>query len=281
MDRRPPEKACKIVPIARECAQFQKSFRTSAPRFRTGGAASGKNEVSNVRPLARAEVPSLMHDERDCNSQPTRGLDLPARNPVAFGLAGDDVLPETSGDHDWAPLRQATLAEFKEAMAGADTARSVLLVNVLAELALIDLGTVSAGSRRGQRALRTARMALARRLIARHLPQPDLSAAMVAGMLGVSIRHLHMLFERTGTSFAKTVNAQRIRLSGQLLDETPRRAVAEIARACGFASPATFYRLFGATMGMSPSAFRARGAQPEPASPVSVDRLAPAHLTGE
>ncbi len=129
-------------------------------------------------------------------------------------------------------------------MAEADTARSVLLVNVLAELALIDLGTVTAGSRRGQRTLRTARLALARRLIARHLPQPDLSAAMVADLLGVSVRHLHMLFERTGQSFAKTVNAQRIRLSGQLLDETPRRAVAEIARACGFASPATFYRLF-------------------------------------
>ena len=212
-----------------------------------------------------------MHDERDCNSEPACGLDLPAPNAVAFDLPGDDVLPETSGDRDWAPLRQATLAEFKEAMAEADTARSVLLVNVLAELALIDLGTVTAGSRRGQRTLRTARLALARRLIARHLPQPDLSAQMVADQLGVSVRHLHMLFERTGQSFAKTVNAQRIRLSGQLLDETPRRAVAEIARACGFASPATFYRLFDVAMRMSPGAFRTRDAQPEPASPVSLD----------
>ena len=134
---------------------------------------------------------------------PLDGLDLPVRNAAAFGLAGDDAVRETSGDRDWAPLRQATLAEFKEAMAEGDTARSVLLVNVLAELALIDLGTVAAGSRRGQRALRTARLALARRLIARHLPQPDLSAAMVAGLLGVSVRHLHMLFERTGRALPK------------------------------------------------------------------------------
>ena len=222
-----------------------------------------------------------MHDELDCNSEPADGLDLPVRNAVAFGLAGDDAVRETSGDRDWAPLRQATLAGFKEAMAEGDTARSVLLVNVLAELALIDLGTVAAGSRRGQRALRTSRLALARRLIARHLPQPDLSAAMVAGLLGVSVRHLHMLFERTGNSFAKTVNAKRIRLSGQLLDETPRRAVAEIARACGFASPATFYRLFQATMRMSPGQFRERSPQPEPASPDSLDQAASAHLTGK
>ena len=199
-----------------------------------------------------------MHDEFDGGPRtPAGGCDVPL--PPAPDAAGYRPARETSA-RDGGALRQASLADFKEAVAEGDTARSVLLVNVLAELALVDLGTVPAGSRRGQRALRAARLALARRLIARHLPQPELSAAMVAGLIGVSVRHLHMLFERTGQSFAKTVNAERIRLSGQLLRETPQRGVAEIARACGFASPATFYRLFHDAMGMPPSRFRARGA---------------------
>jgi len=227
-----------------------------------------------------------MHDEFDSRpytaDRPNPAMDgLDPPNPLAdpFGLAGDNAIREPSGE--WGPLRQATLADFKEAVAEGDTARSVVLVNVLAELALIDLGTVSPGSRRGQRALRAARLALARRLIARHLPEPELSAAMVAGRLGVSLRHLHMLFERTGQSFAKTVNSERIRLSGQMLHETPQRPVAEIARACGFASPATFYRLFQVTMKMSPGVFRALGAQPKPASLASDDQTAAAHVTGE
>jgi AraC-like DNA-binding protein len=227
-----------------------------------------------------------MHDEFDCNPETADvlnpavdDLDLPAQLADPFGLAGDNASPDTSGE--WGPLRQATLTDFKAAMADGDKARSVLLVNVLAELARIELGTVAAGSRRGQRALRTARLALARRLIARHLPEPELSAAMVAGLLGVSVRHLHMLFERTGKSFAKTVNAQRIRLSGQLLLETPPRPVTEIACACGFASPATFYRLFQITMKMSPGKFRAQGAQPGSAGAISHDQPASAHVTGK
>jgi AraC-like DNA-binding protein len=226
-----------------------------------------------------------MHDEFDGRPDTTDrpnpavdGLGLPNQLADPFGLAGDNAIREPSGE--WGPLRQAALSDFKEAMADGDTARSVLLVHVLAELALIDLGTVSPGSRRGQRALRAARLALARRLIARHLAEPELSAAMVAGLLGVSVRHLHMLFERTGQSFAKTVSAERIRLSGQLLHETPR-PVAEIARACGFASPATFYRLFQTTMKMSPGIFRAQRSQPGPASRVSDDQKASAQMTGK
>ena len=60
---------------------------------------------------------------------------------------------------------------------------------------------------------------------------------MVAGLLGVSVRHMHMLFESTGQSFSQTVTAQRIRLSGQLLREAPGRPIAEVARACGVAIP--------------------------------------------
>ena len=221
-----------------------------------------------------------MHDELDCKPNPAADiLDLSVQLADPFGPPGDNAVREISGE--WGPLRQAALSDFKEAIADGDAARSVVLVNVLAELALIDLGTIPASSRRGQRALRSARLALARRLIVRHLPDPELSAAVVARLLGVSVRHLHMLFERTGQSFARTVNAERIRLSGQLLLETPPRPVAEIARACGFTSPATFYRLFQIAMKMSPGVFRGSGAQPEPAGLVSGHPPAPDHVTGK
>ncbi|WP_426524316.1 helix-turn-helix transcriptional regulator [Bradyrhizobium sp. McL0615] len=180
-----------------------------------------------------------------------------------------------------APLVEASFADFKEAMADGDTTRSVPLVKALAELALIERGMIAAGSRRGQRALRVARLSLARRLIARHLSQASLSAAMVAGLLGISVRHMHMLFEGTGHSFSRTVIAQRIRLSGQLLREAPRRPVSEVARACSFESLATFYRVFHIAVGMTPGEFRAQGAPSGPASAPLSGQPASVHLTGK
>ncbi|NVL89330.1 AraC family transcriptional regulator, partial [Escherichia coli] len=72
---------------------------------------------------------------------------------------------------------------------------AVPLVEALVCLALIDRGVMRPGSRRGQSALRTARLSRARRLILAHLQDPALSPAMVAERLGVSVRHLHVLFE--------------------------------------------------------------------------------------
>jgi len=174
---------------------------------------------------------------------------------------------------------EASYADFKEAMEDGDAARSTSLVKALAELALIERGIVAAGSRRGLRALRVARLSLARRSITRHLSQASLSPAMVADLLGVSVRHMHMLFEGTGKSFSQTVTAQRIRLSGRLLREAPGRPIAEVGRACGFESLATFYRVFHAIEGMPPGAFRARDARSGAHQPSVTDHQATTHLT--
>ena len=195
------------------------------------------------------------------------GFDLRIQETPAPSLACHDVVPKTSGDRGLAPLVEASFADFKEAMEDGDTARSAPLVKALAELALIERGIIAAGSRRGQRALRVARLSLARQLI--------------ADMLGVSVRHMHMLFEGTGESFSQSVTAQRIRLSGQLLREAPGRPIGEVARACGFESLATFYRVFHAAKGMAPGEFKARGAQPGPISSPSSDQRASTHLTAK
>ena len=105
------------------------------------------------------------------------GFDLRIQNTPAPGLACHDIARKTSGDRGLAPLVEASFADFKKAMADGDTTRSVPLVKVLAELALIERGMIAEGSRRGQRALRAARLSLARRLITRRLSQASLSPA--------------------------------------------------------------------------------------------------------
>ena len=241
--------------------------------------------------LTQAKVSSAMHGKPalDCDLESAAGGSLPAADGFdlqiqrmpAPSLICHEVVRKTSGDRGWAPLVEASFADFKEAMEDGDTVRSASLAKVLEELALIERGIIAAGSRRGQRALRVARLSLARRLITRHLSQVSLSPALISDMLGVSVRHMHMLFEGTGTSFSQTVTAQRIRLSGQLLRKAPGRSIAEVARACGFDSLATFYRVFHAAKGMAPGEFRTRGAQPGPISPPSSDQRASTHLTAK
>ena len=180
-----------------------------------------------------------------------------------------ELAPRTFNDPGLAPLLGACFADLGEAAAGDDGATDVdswssplgsaSLVQALAHLALIERGIVRPGSRRGQAALRTARLSQARRLIARHLQDPDLAPAMVADLLGVSVRHLHMLFETAAKSFSQTVTDERLKQSRRLMREAPDRLIADIATSCGFESLATYYRVFNAAYGMAPGDFRAQG----------------------
>jgi AraC-like DNA-binding protein len=115
------------------------------------------------------------------------------------------------------------------------------------------------GSGLARQALRVGRLSLANRIIVSQLSNVSLSPALVAGQLGVSVRHLHALFETTAMSFSQTVNAMRLDQSRRLLAQAPERAVASIAFACGFESLATFYRVFRAGCGMTPGDFRQSG----------------------
>ncbi len=208
---------------------------------------------------------------------PATGFDLrdqPAPVPVRPA-----PVEKRSGDLGWAALLEACLADLKTAIERGDTARPPLLDKAIEDFALIERGTIRQGSRRAQQALRVGRLSLARHLITRHLSQPSLSPAMVAGLLGVSVRYVHLLFEATGTSLSDTVTAERMRLSRQILSESPERPIAEIAHACGFASLATFYRVFNTAHGLPPGEFRAQGGAPASAASAPADRLEAADLT--
>jgi AraC-like DNA-binding protein len=184
--------------------------------------------------------------------------------PVS-GLATQDkrtreLAPKVFNDPALAPLLDACFADLGEAAANDGSSGAGPLVQALGHLALIERGIVRPGSRRGQAALRTARLSLARRLIARHLQDPDLVPTRVADLLGVSVRHLHMLFEVADRSFSQTVTEERLKRSRRLMREAPERLIADIASACGFESLATYYRVFNAAYGMAPGDFRAQAA---------------------
>ena len=137
-----------------------------------------------------------------------------------------------------------------------DPVAAKAMVETLTRLTLVERGLVRPSSRVAQYAVRAGRLSLARRLIARHLAQPELSPAFVAGLLGISVRHLHVLFEEASMSFSHTVTALRIERSRRLLREAPTMTVAAIAFASGFDSIATFYRVFRAVQGITPGDFR-------------------------
>lgn len=153
---------------------------------------------------------------------------------------------------------------FRDLVESDDTAsaNSAQLVQALAHFTLMERGVMRPGGRLAQQALRTGRLSLAHRLIERYLSRPALSPTLIADILGISVRHMHILFETSAMSFSQTVAALRIDQSRRLLrDEPPERPIAEIAFACGFESLATFYRVFNAAEGMTPGDYRSQSAR--------------------
>jgi AraC-like DNA-binding protein len=168
-----------------------------------------------------------------------------------------DLFPKPfTGDPVIAPLLRSCFADLVSTGECMEPEAAVRLIRALASLALIERGTINPGSEFARKALRVGRLSLAQRIIASQSSDPNLSPASVAAQLGVSIRHLHALFERTAMSFSQTLTAARIEHSRKLLVGAPGRAISSIAFASGFDSIATFYRVFRATSGMAPGDFR-------------------------
>jgi AraC-like DNA-binding protein len=180
-----------------------------------------------------------------------------------------EIAPSRSGVHDLVakpfddsvavgPLLQSCFTDLVDAAGSLETPEASRLVDALAHLALIGRGVVSPGSKAAIQALRVGHLSAARRLIARHQSNPNLSPAFVAGRLGVSVRHMHELFETTEKSFSQTVTALRLEASRGLLTSAPQRSISDVAFACGFESLATFYRAFRTAQGTTPGDFRAQ-----------------------
>ncbi len=121
---------------------------------------------------------------------------------------------------------------------------------------MIARGRLASGSPEGRAALRSGFLHAARDIIMRDLQHPELTPAAIAAELGISLRQVHVLFEPTGQTFARTLTAARVAEARRLLKTMPARPVTDIAFACGFDSIATFYRVFRSAYGMTPSDVR-------------------------
>ena len=132
----------------------------------------------------------------------------------------------------------------------------------LCGLVALACGASDEGRWSGRESLRATQLEAAKRYVDDHLSEPNLTPGNAAAALGISVRHLHLLFEPTGTSFAQYVARQRlVQCRTSLSSPTgARRSVADIAFGCGFNSLATFYRAFEREFGSAPAALRAAAA---------------------
>jgi AraC family transcriptional regulator, positive regulator of tynA and feaB len=97
-------------------------------------------------------------------------------------------------------------------------------------------------------------------VIERRLHDPDLKPATAAAEVGISIRYANTLLLEEGTSLERYIVRRRLeRIRGLLEDPSQRRrAIGEIAFACGFSDFSHFSRRFKAMFGVSPGEYRKR-----------------------
>ena len=161
-----------------------------------------------------------------------------------------------NADPGLAALFSSYFAEFVVQAPYLKGASAEAAVQTLAQLAIVSRGLAEAEGPSSQAAIRASRLRAAREIIERDLHISALSAAVMAVRLGISVRQLQLLFEPTGTSYARYVLSRRLERARLLLAQPGSRSVAEIASACGFESLATFHRNFRTAYGMPPSDFR-------------------------
>lgn len=103
-----------------------------------------------------------------------------------------------------------------------------------------------------------ALLACLKRFVDTHLADVDLSPSKAAGGCGISVRYLHKLFEKDGTSFSTFLTSSRVdRLKRALSDPTLSHVpVADLARACGFGDQAVMHRGFKSRVGITPGQYR-------------------------
>ena len=91
-----------------------------------------------------------------------------------------------------------------------------------------------------------------------HLADPDLSPARIATAHYISPRHLHGLFEGTGTTVARWIRQRRVERGRRDLAD-PSQAhvpIAAIATRYGFRGPTRFTEAFKQNYGVTPAEFR-------------------------
>ncbi|MFD8720088.1 helix-turn-helix domain-containing protein [Streptomyces sp. NPDC059629] len=90
------------------------------------------------------------------------------------------------------------------------------------------------------------------------LGEPGLAPQDIADQHAISLRYLHRLFQRQGTTVGAWVRARRLEAAHEELVRpgAAHRSIAAVAARWGFTSPSHFSRAFRETYGMSPAQWR-------------------------
>ena len=204
----------------------------------------------------------VSHSDMPYTAIPTRTDGFHFR-ALKIPLKGREVLADGARNLEHEPLAPglwltkliaagfAALVEQGPGIADPDTA-----IANLGRLALLARGRAAPGSPESRAALHFGQFHAARQVLVQNLNRPDLSPQLVAGLLGISMRQVHLLFEPTGESFSRTLTGMRLAEALRQLQAEPRRPVADIAFSCGFESLATFYRVFRRAYGVPPGEVR-------------------------
>ena len=188
-----------------------------------------------------------------------RGVIIP--HNVLFPLLSGGRLTRLVQVRAGSPLGSLLGAAFEAAVVQVPLLSSELgdaVLQNLCGLVALACGASEEGRWSGRDSLRAARLEAAKRYVEQHLTEPRLAPASAAAALGISVRHLHLLFEATGTRFAQYVTQRRLLQCRDTLTSPmgASRSVADIAFGWGFNSLATFYRAFEREFGLPPTALR-------------------------
>ena len=127
----------------------------------------------------------------------------------------------------------------------------------------LDLIATSLGSQYAE-AGETARAEMIitiKKYIESHLDDPDLEPQTLAVQFGISLRYLHMLFARFGTTVSRCIMDRRLeRCRRELLVAGPHKNITDVAFAWGFNDAAHFSRVFKKRYGVPPREYRGRRA---------------------
>lgn len=139
-----------------------------------------------------------------------------------------------------------------------DTRRAL----VEAALTAIGHGLRACGEQPVRQTVAEQRLEEVLRFIEVHLPDPNLSTAVVSKGCRISPRYLSLLLRMNGQSFSEIVWSQRLDMAKNWLASADRRdiSISEIAYGVGFKSPAHFSRMFKRVFDQNPRDYRAAAA---------------------
>jgi AcrR family transcriptional regulator/AraC-like DNA-binding protein len=148
-------------------------------------------------------------------------------------------------------IRAAPVANLEAVPAGVELSHS--LVRAVRDAASARLRTDPP-----QAAARSALAREVRAYIDRHLGDPALSPTSIAAAHHVSLRSLHLVFEREEDTVSRVIQKRRLAAARAELESSPDDSIADLSARWGFGSASHFARAFTQAFGMPPSEVRRR-----------------------